>query len=101
MVARTIVTKQKVENPAATFEKPRDVVHDRELSSDEKEKALDTWEQDARQLMTASNEGMPGPAEGLNADDHHQLRARSCVPRTRWVGSRRTSRRLRPATDPL
>jgi hypothetical protein len=31
------------------------------------------WEQDARQLMTASNEGMPGPKEGLEPQDHHRL----------------------------
>ena len=30
-------------------------------------------EQDARQLLTASNEGMPGTAEGIDKDDHHQL----------------------------
>jgi hypothetical protein len=31
------------------------------------------WEQDARQLMTASNEGMPGREEGLDPDDHHWI----------------------------
>jgi hypothetical protein len=55
----------KVDNPAAIFEKPSDVVKDRKLSQDEIRKALNTWEQDARQLMTASNEGMPGPEEGV------------------------------------
>jgi hypothetical protein len=48
-------------------------VKDRRLSQDEIRKALNTWEQDARQLMTASNEGMPGPEEGLDPDDHHQM----------------------------
>jgi hypothetical protein len=62
-----------VHNPATVFEKPSDVVKEPKLSNDEKRKALDTWEQDARQLMTASNEGMPGPEEGLNPDDHHQM----------------------------
>jgi len=63
----------KVDNPTTVFEKPSDVVKDRKLSNDEKRKALNAWEQDARQLMTASNEGMPGPQEGLDPDDHHQM----------------------------
>src|SRR6516225_2936424 len=63
----------KVEIPATAFAKPLDVVRDSTLSKTEKVEALDTWEQDARQLMTASNEGMPGPREGLDPDDHHQM----------------------------
>jgi hypothetical protein len=63
----------QIDNPATTFEKPSDVVVDSKLSQDEKKKALNTWEQDARQLMTASNEGMPGPEEGLDPDDHHRM----------------------------
>ena len=35
--------------------------------------ALNSWEQDARQLLTASNEGMPGSEEGVDKGDHHQL----------------------------
>ena len=49
---------QKIHNPQAEFDKPSDVVRDSELSRTEKKKALDNLEQDARQLMTASNEGM-------------------------------------------
>jgi hypothetical protein len=64
---------QKVENPTTAFDKPSDVVNDNKLSYEEKKEALNTWEQDARQLMTASNEGMPGPEEGLNPADHHQM----------------------------
>jgi hypothetical protein len=63
----------KVEHPAVHFDKPKDVVHDKSLSADEKRKALNTWEQDSRQLMTASNEGMPGSEEGLQRDDHDRL----------------------------
>jgi hypothetical protein len=63
----------QIDNPATTFEKPSDVVADSKLSHDDKTKALNTWEQDARQLMTASNEGMPGPEEGLDPDDHHRM----------------------------
>ena len=49
---------QKIHNPQAEFDKPSDVVQDPELSQAEKKKALESLEQDARQLMTASNEGM-------------------------------------------
>jgi len=63
----------KIDNPAMVFGKPSDVVNDRKLSTDEIRKALDTWEQDTRQMMTASNEGMAGPDEGLDPEDHHQL----------------------------
>jgi hypothetical protein len=63
----------KVENPATAFTKPIDVVKDSSLSKTEKVEALDAWEQDARQLMTASNEGMAGPQEGRDLDDHHKM----------------------------
>ena len=43
---------EKVEKPAQHFEKPKDVVKDQQLSAREKVDALDTWEQDARQLLT-------------------------------------------------
>ena len=56
---------EKVEKPAEHFEKPKDVAKDQDLTPREKVDALDTWEQDARQLLTASNEGMPGAEEGL------------------------------------
>jgi hypothetical protein len=65
--------KQKVERPAEEFARPADVVHDQELSPEEKKKALDTWEQDARQLVTASNEGMPGEPAGPDRDENHKL----------------------------
>jgi len=64
---------QKIEHPATSFENPKDVVRDEDLSHDEKKKVLDTWEQDARQLLTASNEGMPGSEEGIDPHDQHRL----------------------------
>jgi hypothetical protein len=63
----------QIDHPARTFQRPSDLVADSRLSLDEKKKALNTWEQDARQLMTASNEGMPGREEGLDPDDHHWM----------------------------
>ena len=84
-----------VENPATAFAKPLDVVRDSTLSKTEKVEALDTWEQDARQLMTASNEGMPGPKEGVDPHDHHQmdriLRQRKRLVR-RQITNRRTNK---------
>jgi hypothetical protein len=63
----------KVEDPATHFDKPNDVVHDANLSLNEKKKALNTWEQDARQQLTASNEGMTGSKEGAQPNDHNRL----------------------------
>ena len=62
--------KDKVENPEAHFDKPKDVVQDKALSDEEKREALNTWEQDERQLLTASNEGMPGCDEGRDGDEN-------------------------------
>jgi hypothetical protein len=73
MVQQPSLKNEKVESPATTYDKPHDIVKDKELSHHEKKEALNTWEQDARQLMTASNEGMPGPEEGLGSEDHHRL----------------------------
>ena len=64
---------EKLERPATTYDKPQEIVTDKELSHQEKKEALNTWEQDARQMMTASNEGMPGPEEGREPKDHHRL----------------------------
>jgi hypothetical protein len=64
---------EKVANPSTQFSRPRDVLVDQDLSSEEKRDALETWEQDSRQLMTASNEGMPGKNEGQLPEDHHRL----------------------------
>jgi hypothetical protein len=63
----------QIDNPATAFDEPSDVVTNRSLTRSEKKEALDTWEQDARQLMTASNEGMPGGEEGLDTDDDHRM----------------------------
>jgi hypothetical protein len=64
---------KRVDNPQDSFDHPSDIVKDRQLSSKEKRDALDTWEQDAHQLLTASNEGMPGSEEGVEPKDNHRL----------------------------
>lgn len=50
----------KVERPHAHFTQPGEVVVDHSLTKDEKVHALETMEQDARQLGAASSEGMAG-----------------------------------------
>jgi len=39
----------------------------------EKKKALNSWEQDARQQLTASSEGMAGSKEGVDPSDRSRL----------------------------
>jgi hypothetical protein len=65
--------KAKLEKPANYYKSPDDITNDADLSPEEKKQALSTWEQDARQMMTASNEGMAGNEEGLDQDDSHRL----------------------------
>ena len=60
---------QKVHNPQAAFDKPSDVVTDSELSKTDKKKALENLEQDAHQLMTASNEGMAPENENVSRNE--------------------------------
>jgi hypothetical protein len=57
--------KAKVQAPHKSFEHPAEVVADPALSKDQKASALESLEQDARQLATASGEGMAG-GEGTN-----------------------------------
>jgi hypothetical protein len=56
----TAVAPAKVERPHAHFAQPGQIVVDHSLSKDEKLHALETMEQDARQLVAASAEGMAG-----------------------------------------
>ena len=65
--------KSKIANPEAHFNKPADVLHDGALSHEKKKKALDIWEQNERQLLTASNEGMPGSDEGQRKKEANRL----------------------------
>lgn len=58
MSRKTEEKDQKIHNPQAEFNKPADVLKDPELSKIDKKKALENLEQDAHQLITASNEGM-------------------------------------------
>jgi hypothetical protein len=64
---------KKIGHPQKSFDRPNDIVKDRRLSPEEKRGALNTGEQDAHQLLTASNEGMPGSEEGIAPQDDHRL----------------------------
>jgi hypothetical protein len=66
--ARRDTAQQKVEQPHAHFENPAEVVVDPALSKDDKVKALDAMEQDARQMAVASAEGMGGGEPTVLAD---------------------------------
>ena len=46
----------KIACPETHYLSPNDIVKDHTLSHEEKKCALSTWEQDARQLLIASNE---------------------------------------------
>jgi hypothetical protein len=72
-MADTRKAKDKIDNPEAHFDKPKEIAQDKALSHEEKKKALNTWEQNERQLLTASNEGMAGGNEGLKRDDCNRL----------------------------
>jgi hypothetical protein len=63
----------KIEHPASFYAEPEDIAKDDDLSAEEKKMALDSWEQDARQQLTASNEGMPGSKEGVDPADRSRL----------------------------
>ncbi len=58
--------QEAVQNPAAAFDDPMQVVQTPQLPAEQKQKALDTWEQDERALQRAAEEGMTGgPAPRL------------------------------------
>ncbi len=53
-------TAAKIAKPHAFFAEPHDVLTDPDLSKEQKTEVLATLEQDARQLVVASDEGMTG-----------------------------------------
>lgn len=63
----------KIEHPQSHYATPDELIEDRALSFEEKLDALKIWEQDARQMLTASNEGMPGSDEGIDPSNHHDM----------------------------
>jgi hypothetical protein len=94
MMPRNGLSKSdKIEHPQSHYATPDELIEDRALSVDEKVEALKIWAQDARQMLTASGEGMPGSDEGIDPGNHHMLgqveRARDNLQRS----SKRTASR--------
>jgi hypothetical protein len=73
MIDVSKLNMDKIQHPAAFYDTPDGIVKDNDLSTEEKKKALNSWEQDARQQLTASNEGMAGSKEGIDPSDHSRL----------------------------
>lgn len=67
-VATSSGASERVQKPSTHFDVPDDVVTDRRLSDEQKRVALETLEQDARQLSDATAEGMVG-GERSNLDE--------------------------------
>jgi len=63
----------KIEHPQSHYATPDELTEDGALTLDDKIKALKIWEQDARQMLTASGEGMPGSEEGIDPEDRGML----------------------------
>ena len=85
----------KIEHPQSHYATPDELIEDSALSLDDKIKALKIWEQDARQMLTTSGEGMPGSEEGINPSDHSMLgqveRARDKLQRSQTPAPSRRS----------
>jgi len=73
MPSAALSKADKIEHPQSHYATPDELIDDRALSLDEKIKALKIWEQDARQMLTASGEGMPGSEERIDPSDHNML----------------------------
>jgi hypothetical protein len=52
--------KDAIANPTRHFDTPQEVLEDAGLSERDKKKVLDAWEEDARRLSVATEEGMSG-----------------------------------------
>jgi hypothetical protein len=53
-------TKNALADPASHFDSPKRILSTENLSDRQKKKALDVWEEDARRLSVATEEGMSG-----------------------------------------
>lgn len=56
-------------DPSAVFDRPSEVLAMENLSTKEKIEILKRWEQDARELAVAEEEGMTGTGNGANQLD--------------------------------
>lgn len=52
--------EQAISDPTRAYATPMDVVHDEDLSVEEKRRILESWKRDAQLLSTAQDENMAG-----------------------------------------
>lgn len=79
----TSIDKDKAKtNPSSVFDKPQDVVTDKELKPGEKAKILQEWELEARLMDVAIDEGMTSKGEdgGSNEDGSNKVAEKSLLP---------------------
>ncbi len=60
--------KDLVASPTSHFEKPADILANPDLTDVQKKKILDAWEEDARRLSVATEEGMSGGEPSRTAE---------------------------------
>jgi hypothetical protein len=73
----TSIDKDKAKtNPSSVFDKPQDVVTNKELQPGEKAKILQEWELEARLMDVAIDEGMTSKGE----DDSNKVATKSLLP---------------------
>ena len=84
---------EKVQKPTTYFDEPQEVLVDSSLSKAQKVEALDTLEQDARQLTEASSEGMGG---GERNKRHDVLIAEDALALPPVAGDRNPGARRQP-----
>ena len=84
----------KVQKPSTYYDEPHEVVADSSLSKAQKVEALNTLEQDARQLAEASSEGMGG---GERSKLHDVLIAEDAVGVPSAAGDRNPGARRLPS----
>ncbi|MCA0400248.1 MAG: hypothetical protein LCH38_05465 [Proteobacteria bacterium] len=58
--ALTLNVSDVIESPTTHFDMPADVVNYPGFTDEEKKQVLDAWEEDARRLSVATEEGMGG-----------------------------------------
>jgi hypothetical protein len=76
-IALTNIDKDKAKtNPSSVFDKPQDVVTDKELQPGEKVKILQEWELEARLMDVAIDEGMTSKGE----DGSNKVATKSLLP---------------------
>jgi hypothetical protein len=86
-------TDAKVQKPSAHYDEPHEVLVDSSLSKAQKVEALNTLEQDARQLAEASSEGMDG---GERNKLHDVLVAEGALASPPVAGDRNPGMRRQP-----